>query len=94
MLPSLFTVGALVVHRVGVSLVGVVVPGVPRYVPALGEVMITMGVFALGLLAFRFAAERLPIYELDQSRIWSLPESTVRSPSEEKPRSVPQVATS
>jgi formate dehydrogenase iron-sulfur subunit len=93
-LPSLLTVAALVVHRVGVSLVGVVAQGVPRYVPALSEVMITTGVFALGLLVFRFAAEYLPVYDLDQSRIWSLPETAVRSPSEDRHRVVQEVATS
>jgi Ni/Fe-hydrogenase subunit HybB-like protein len=93
-LPSVLTVGALVVHRVGVSLIGLVVPGVPRYVPALSEILITTGVLALGLLAFRFAAMYLPIYGLDQSRIWALPETPIRSSPGEQPRAVPQVVPS
>lgn len=92
-IPSLLTVGGLLAHRVGVSLVGIVVPGVPRYIPAPSEVLITIGVFALGLLAFRFAAAYLPIYGLDQSRIWSLPEPEAQASSEEQPRTDPQWAT-
>ena len=92
-LPSALTVGALVVHRVGVSLVGIVVPGVPRYIPSLSEVMITTGVFALGLLAFRFAAGYLPIYGLDQSRIWALSETASQASPEGQPLTDPQMAT-
>lgn len=92
-MPSVFTIGALVVHRVGVSLVGVEVPGVPRYVPALTEILITAGVFALGALAFRFAATHLPIYGLDQSRVWALPESQGRAaPATQPQRAQPVVA--
>lgn len=93
-LPSILTLGALLVHRVGVSLVGIEVSGVPRYIPALSELLITLGVFALGAMAFRFAAEYLPIYELDQSAIWSLPTPPVRSSPEDQPLSVPQAVAS
>jgi formate dehydrogenase iron-sulfur subunit len=53
---------ALVVHRFGVSMVGIHVPEYPTYVPAWSEVMITVGIVAAGLLAFRVAIEFLPIY--------------------------------
>jgi len=93
-LPSILTVGALVVHRVGVALVGVTVAGVPRYIPAWSELLITAGVLSIGLIAFRVAAVTLPIYGLDQSRIWARAEGSARTVSEEQRRSVPQVATS
>ncbi len=56
------TVLALVVHRFGVSLVGIRVPEYPVYVPAWSELMITIGIVAAGLLAFRLAIEVLPVY--------------------------------
>jgi len=92
--PSILTVGALVAHRVGVSLVGIEVAGVPRYVPALSEVLITAGVLALGLLAFRFAVHFFPIYGLDQTRIWSLPEPSASAADEKQHQPVPQVVPS
>jgi len=92
--PSILTVGALVAHRVGVSLVGIEVAGVPRYVPALTEILITAGVLALGLLAFRVAVGLLPVYGLDQERIWSLPEPSTSAANEKQHRPVPQVVTS
>ena len=91
-LPSVLTVGALVAHRVGVSVVGLLVPGVSRYIPAVTELLITVGVFALGLLAFRLAAEYLPIYGVDQARIWALAETPARGAPEGQQQSVPQVA--
>jgi Ni/Fe-hydrogenase subunit HybB-like protein len=59
---------AVVVHRTGVAIVGLDVPEYARYVPAWSEVLITVGVVSLGLLAFRFAAEFLPIYEAQPDR--------------------------
>ncbi|MBE0591735.1 MAG: polysulfide reductase NrfD, partial [Gemmatimonadales bacterium] len=56
------TVLALVVHRFGVALVGIRVPEYSAYVPAWSEVMISVGIVAAGLLAFRFAIEFLPVY--------------------------------
>jgi formate dehydrogenase iron-sulfur subunit len=60
---ALATVVAVVVHRTGVAIVGIEVPEYAPYVPAWPEVMITVGIAALGLLAFRVAAEHLPVYE-------------------------------
>lgn len=61
-IPALITVFAVVVHRTGVAIVGLNVPEYPAYVPAWPEVMITVGVAAMGILAFRLAVEHLPVY--------------------------------
>jgi Ni/Fe-hydrogenase subunit HybB-like protein len=57
------TVLGLVAHRTGVAVVGLDVPEYPRYVPHVAEVLITTGILALGLLAFRLAVAVLPVYE-------------------------------
>ncbi|MDH4043380.1 MAG: polysulfide reductase NrfD, partial [Gemmatimonadota bacterium] len=57
------TVLGLVVHRTGVAVVGLDVPEYPRYVPHVAEVLITVGIVSLGLLAFRIAVAVLPVYE-------------------------------
>jgi len=57
------TIAGLVVQRVGVAVVGLDVPEYPRYVPHVAEVLITVGIVSLGLLAFRFAVAVLPVYE-------------------------------
>jgi formate dehydrogenase iron-sulfur subunit len=59
---ALVTVLALVAHRCGVAIVGLEVPEYARYVPAWSEVAITVGIVALGLLAFRIATAVLPVY--------------------------------
>jgi len=91
--PSILTVGALVTHRLGVSLVGIEVPGVPRYVPAAGEVLVTLGILAIGVLVFRFASAYLPIHHVDPSLAWSLQESPGRADLESQPAPVPEVVT-
>jgi Ni/Fe-hydrogenase subunit HybB-like protein len=53
----------LVVHRTGVAIVGLDVPEYPRYVPHVAEILITVGIVSLGLLAFRLAVAVLPVYE-------------------------------
>jgi Ni/Fe-hydrogenase subunit HybB-like protein len=65
---ALGTVLAVVVHRTGVAILGIEVPEYAPYVPAWPEVMITVGIAALGLLAFRVAVEHLPVYERVESR--------------------------
>jgi Ni/Fe-hydrogenase subunit HybB-like protein len=60
---SLLVIFALVAHRVGVAIVGIQVPEYPRYIPAWTEVMITLGIFAGGLIAFRLAIHFLPVSE-------------------------------
>jgi formate dehydrogenase iron-sulfur subunit len=57
------TVLGLVAHRTGVAVVGLDVPEYPRYVPHVAEVLITVGIVSLGLLAFRLAVAVLPVYE-------------------------------
>jgi formate dehydrogenase iron-sulfur subunit len=57
------TVLGLVVHRTGVAVVGLDVPEYPRYVPHVAEVLITVGIVSLGLLAFRIAVAVLPVYQ-------------------------------
>jgi formate dehydrogenase iron-sulfur subunit len=57
------TVLGLVVHRTGVAVVGLDVPEYPRYVPHVAEVLITVGIVSLGLLAFRLAVAALPVYQ-------------------------------
>jgi Ni/Fe-hydrogenase subunit HybB-like protein len=57
------TAAGLVVHRTGVSLIGIRVPEFNPYVPSWQEVMITVGIVALGLLAFRLATTYLPVYD-------------------------------
>ena len=59
---ALATVAAVVVHRAGVVIVGMHVPGWPAYVPAWFEVLITAGIVSLGVLGYRAAVEYLPIY--------------------------------
>jgi len=57
------TVLGLVVQRIGVAVVGLDVPEYPRYVPHIAEILITVGIVSLGLLAFRLAVAVLPVYE-------------------------------
>jgi Ni/Fe-hydrogenase subunit HybB-like protein len=66
-LGAVATVLALVVHRVGVAVVGLDVPEYSRYVPAWSEVFITIGIVSLGLLAFRIAIQYLPVYQEDHA---------------------------
>ena len=54
----------LVVHRTGVAMIGITVPEYPPYVPAWSEIMITVGIISLGVLAYRLAEHHLPIYEM------------------------------
>jgi Ni/Fe-hydrogenase subunit HybB-like protein len=81
---SLLVIFALVAHRVGVAIVGIQVPEYPRYIPAWSEVMITLGIFAGGLIAFRLAIHFLPIYEEEEHAGQIL--------LEQLPASVPTVA--
>ena len=57
------TVLGLVAHRTGVAVVGLDVPEYPRYIPHVAEVLISVGIVSLGLLAFRVAVAVLPVYE-------------------------------
>lgn len=63
LLAACATVVAVIVHRTGVAVVGLSVPEYARYVPKWSEVLITIGIVSLGLLAFRAAIAFLPIYQ-------------------------------
>ena len=54
---------AVVVHRVGVTMIGMSVPEYPPYVPLWLEVVIGIGLLALGLLAYRLIVHFFPVYE-------------------------------
>jgi Ni/Fe-hydrogenase subunit HybB-like protein len=75
------TVGALVVQRTGVAIVGINVPEYAPYVPAVSEVLVTVGIVALGLLAFRLATAFLPIYESDEHAASAAAHGRARQPA-------------
>lgn len=61
---SLLVILGLVWNRINVSIIGLdAAPQWGVYVPHWGEVFITVGVFAAGLLAFRWVLRNLPIHE-------------------------------
>jgi len=76
------TVLGLVVHRMGVAVVGLDVPEYPRYVPHVAEVLITVGIASLGLLAFRLAVAVFPVYETHDTPAPSPEASTPAAPRE------------
>ena len=78
--PAAATVLGVVVHRLGVALVGISAPGYPPYVPAWTEVAITVGVLALGILGFRVVVALVPIYE-DHRRGLAVPLPLERVPT-------------
>jgi formate dehydrogenase iron-sulfur subunit len=71
------TVLGVVTHRVGVAVVGLDVPEYPRYIPHVAEVLITVGIVSLGLLAFRVAVAVLPVYQTHAAP--SLPPDAARA---------------
>ncbi len=84
---SLAVCFSLLAHRVGVAMVGIQVPEYPAYVPAWTEVMITLGIFAGGLIAFRLAIHFLPIYQEEETMMaaHSRAESLTESPEASVP---------
>ncbi len=62
LLASLSSVLAIVVHRVGVTMVGMSVPEYPRYVPYWLEYVMGVGLLAMGLLAYRLIVHFFPVY--------------------------------
>ncbi len=69
LLPALATVLALIIHRTGVAIVGISVPEYGAYVPAWSEIVISVGIVAIGLLAFRVCAEHLPVYGWREAQV-------------------------
>jgi Ni/Fe-hydrogenase subunit HybB-like protein len=59
---SLVVIG-LIWNRLNVSIVGMMVPEWESYFPLWSEVFITIGIFSIGLIAFRWAMDNLPIIE-------------------------------
>lgn len=84
-LAALATVVAVIVHRTGVAVVGLSVPEYARYVPKWSEVLITIGIVSLGLLAFRAAIAFLPIYQDEAAEPPAPAELTPRQASQPFP---------
>jgi formate dehydrogenase iron-sulfur subunit len=62
LLASLSSVVAVVVHRVGVTMIGMSVPEYPPYYPYWLEWVMGIGLIAMGLLAFRLIVHFFPVY--------------------------------
>jgi Ni/Fe-hydrogenase subunit HybB-like protein len=58
---SLLTVLGFITHRLNVSITGLE-SAQHRYIPAVGEVLVTLMLVALGFAAFKMAAKYLPVY--------------------------------
>ena len=87
---SVFSVLAVVVHRVGVTMIGMSVPEYPRYVPLWLEWVMGIGLIAMGLLAYRLIVHYFPVYEeqsghLDSRGAVTGDAETVRVPVESLP---------
>jgi len=59
---SLVVIG-LIWNRLNVAVVGMIVAEWETYFPFWAEIFITIGIFAIGLIAFRWAMDNLPIME-------------------------------
>jgi Ni/Fe-hydrogenase subunit HybB-like protein len=60
---SLLTVAGVFIHRLNVSVIGIQAHTWQSYSPAISEYLISLGVVAGGLLAFRFIVRNFPVYE-------------------------------
>jgi len=65
---SLLTVAGVLIHRLNVSVIGIQAHTWQSYSPAASEYLISLGVVAGGLLAFRFIVRNFPVYEKSVSR--------------------------
>jgi len=61
-LASFFVVAGVVINRVNVVIMGIEMERWDVYYPSATETLITLGIFAMGLLAFNWLTEELPIY--------------------------------
>jgi Ni/Fe-hydrogenase subunit HybB-like protein len=68
LLAATASVLAVVVHRVGVTMIGMNVPEYPPYRPLWLEVVMAIGLLALGLLAYRLIVHYLPVYDVSRQR--------------------------
>ncbi len=55
-------VGGFLVNRLNVSLTGLEATSGVRYVPSWMEVAITMSIVVVGMIAFRYATQYLPVF--------------------------------
>lgn len=60
---SALMVFGVVLNRLNVTITGMLAGSNARYVPAVGEVLITLGIVAAGLLAYLWIVEHLPVFE-------------------------------
>lgn len=60
---SFFVVAGVVINRINVAMVGVDVERWEPYYPSGSEWLITMGIIAMGLLAYDWLTDELPIHE-------------------------------
>lgn len=60
---SWLVVGGVVLNRVNVAVTGMLGSSGTRYVPALGEILITAGIVSAGILAYLWIVEHLPVFE-------------------------------
>ena len=65
---SLLTVAGVFIHRLNVSVIGIQAHTWQGYSPAISEYLISLGVVAGGLLAFRYIVQNFPVYERTVSR--------------------------
>jgi Ni/Fe-hydrogenase subunit HybB-like protein len=60
---SLFVIAGLIWHRMNVAVVGIKVEAWETYYPLWSEVFVSIGIVAMGILAFRWAMMNLPVAE-------------------------------
>ncbi len=65
-LASFFVVAGVVINRVNIVIMGIELERWDAYYPSGMEILITLGIFAMGLLAFNWLTDELPIYE----KVW------------------------
>jgi formate dehydrogenase iron-sulfur subunit len=60
---SAFVIIGLILNRLNVAVMGIKSPNWGTYYPHWAEILITIGIFSIGLLGFRYAVSYLPIYQ-------------------------------
>jgi Ni/Fe-hydrogenase subunit HybB-like protein len=65
---SVMVVGGFLVNRLNVSLTGLEAAARARYMPSWMELAITMSIVTVGLIAFRYAAEYLPVFHSTKAK--------------------------
>lgn len=67
---SLVVLG-VVLNRLNVAITGMLAGSGARYVPSWMEVLITLGIVAAGVLAYRLIAEHLPVFPPEETHLLS-----------------------